>query len=85
MTARIDTTLHGIGEIPIAEVDSLSFTQPIFICLLAAFLPGERFNAIRVTAIVGGFMGVLIILRPGYTEINFGTAVVLGGALSYAC
>ena len=75
----------GIGEIPIAEVVSLSFTQPVFICLLAALMLGERFNAFRVAAIVGGFIGVLIILRPGFTEIGFGAAVVLGGALSYAC
>ena len=75
----------GIGEIPIAEVVSLSFTQPIFIVLLAAILLGERFNAVRVAAIVGGFAGVVIILRPGFTEIGFGAAVVLGGALAYAC
>ena len=75
----------GIGEIPIAEVVSLSFTQPVFICLLAALMLGERFNAVRVAAIVGGFIGVLIILQPGFTEIGFGAAVVLGGALSYAC
>jgi drug/metabolite transporter (DMT)-like permease len=75
----------GIGEIPIAEVVSLSFTQPVFICLLAALMLGERFNTVRVAAIVGGFIGVLIILRPGFTEIGFGAAVVLGGALSYAC
>ncbi len=74
----------GIDEIPIAEVVSLSFTQPIFICLLAAVLLGERFNAVRVAAIVGGFAGVIIVLRPGFTEIGFGAAVVLGGALSYA-
>ena len=75
----------GIGEIPIAEVVSLSFTQPVFICLLAALMLGERFNTDRVAAIVGGFIGVLIILRPGFTEIGFGAAVVLGGALSSAC
>tara|TARA_R110000868_G_scaffold46376_10_gene153270 strand:+ start:6823 stop:7650 length:828 start_codon:yes stop_codon:yes gene_type:complete len=74
----------GISEIPIAQVVSLSFTQPIFICLLAAVLLGERFNAVRVAAIVGGFAGVLVILRPGFIEIGFGSAVVLGGAMSYA-
>lgn len=75
----------GIGEIPIAEVVSLSFTQPIFIFLLAAVLLGERFSAVRIAAVLGGFVGVVIVLRPGFTEIGFGAAVVLGGALSYAC
>lgn len=75
----------GLGEIPIAEVVSLSFTQPIFIFLLAAVLLGEKFNRVRIIAIVGGFTGVLILLRPGFSEIGFGAAVVLGGAITYAC
>lgn len=75
----------GLGAIPIAEVVSLSFTQPIFIFLLAAVLLGEKFNRVRLLAILGGFAGVLILLRPGFTEIGFGAAVVLGGAISYAC
>ena len=75
----------GIGAIPIAEVVSLSFTQPIFIFLLAAVLLEEKFCAVRVAAVIGGFAGVMIILRPGFTEIGFGAAMVLGGALAYAC
>ena len=75
----------GLGSIPIAEVVSLSFTQPIFIFLMAATLMGEKFSRVRLVAILGGFAGVLILLRPGFTEIGFGAAVVLGGAVSYAC
>lgn len=75
----------GIGEIPIAEVVSLSFTQPIFIFLLAAVMLGERFSAVRIAAVLGGFAGVVIVLRPGFAEVGFGAAVVLAGALSYAC
>lgn len=74
----------GLGSIPIAEVVSLSFTQPIFIFLLAAILLGEKLNARRVISILGGFAGVLILLRPGFTEVGFGAAVVLGGAIAYA-
>ena len=75
----------GLGAIPISEVVSLSFTQPIFIFLLAALLLAERFDRVRLMAIFGGFVGVLILLRPGFTEIGFGAAVVLLGAISYAC
>ena len=74
----------GLGSIPIAEVVSLSFTQPIFIFLLAAIVLGERLNARRFVAILGGFAGVLILLRPGFTEVGFGATVVLGGAIAYA-
>lgn len=75
----------GIGEIPLSEVISLSFTQPIFIVVLAALLLGERFGAARVVATAGGFAGVLIIVRPGFEQVGFGAMMVLGGALSYAC
>ena len=75
----------GIGEIPLADVVSLSFTQPIFIVVLAAILLGEKFGGARLAATLGGFAGVLILLRPGFNEIGFGAAVVLGGAISYAC
>ncbi len=75
----------GIGEIPLADVVSLSFMQPIFIVVLAALLLGEKFGGMRLAATLGGFAGVLILLRPGFSEIGFGAAVVLGGAVSYAC
>lgn len=74
----------GIGEIPLADVVALSFTQPIFIVLMAALLLGERFGRLRALATAGGFLGVLVIVRPGLHEIGFGAAVVLGGAISYA-
>jgi len=74
----------GIGEIPLSEVISLSFTQPIFIVLLAGLLLGEKLNKVRGLAMAGGLAGVLIVLRPGFTEIGFGAMVVLGGAVCYA-
>ena len=75
----------GIAEIPLADVVSLSFTQPVFIVVLASILLGEKLNGIRLIATTGGFAGVLIILRPGFVEIGFGSVVVLVGAVSYAC
>lgn len=74
----------GIAEIPLADVISLSFTQPIFIVLLAALLLGEKFGPARLLATLGGFAGVLIIVRPGMQEVGFGAMVVLGAAIAYA-
>ena len=54
----------GIGEIPLADVGLLSFMQPIFIVVLAALLLGEKFGGMRLAATLGGFAGVLILLRP---------------------
>ena len=74
----------GIGEIPLADVVALSFTQPIFIVVLAAVLLGERFGMLRAAAALGGFLGVLIIVRPGFEAIGVGAAAVLAGSVSYA-
>ena len=74
----------GIGEIPMADVVALSFTQPIFIVVTASLFFGEGFTKIRGLATAGGFLGVLVIVRPGLHEIGFGAAVVLASAISYA-
>lgn len=74
----------GIGEIPMADVVALSFTQPIFIVVTASLFFAERFTKIRGLATAGGFLGVLVIVRPGMQEIGFGTAIVLASAISYA-
>ena len=75
---------YGISIIPLAEVFALEFTLPIWVALLAPITLGEKFTKTRVTAIVLGFIGVLIILRPGIAVINPASFAVLGAALGYA-
>ena len=49
----------------LAETGSIQFSVPILIALFVAPLLGERIDAARWTAIVVGFAGVLVIVRPG--------------------
>ena len=72
----------GIGEIPLADVVALSFTQPIFIAVLAAALLGERFGGLRVAATLCGFLGVLIIARPGFEAVGLRRGGRSGGLSS---
>jgi drug/metabolite transporter (DMT)-like permease len=74
----------GIALIPLAEVFAIEFTQPIWIALLAAVFLGERLTRPRLLAIVLGFIGMLIILRPGFAAILPGHLAVIGAALGYA-
>lgn len=75
---------YGIAFIPLAEVFALEFTVPVWTAVLATIMLGERLTGIRITAIGLGFMGMIIILRPGIAVVNPAALAVLGGAFCYA-
>lgn len=57
--------LAGIARMPLADTYSLMFSWPIFATILAALLLGEKVLRHHWISIVGGFCGVMLILRPG--------------------
>lgn len=69
---------------PLAKVTALSFTAPIFMAVLAVLVLGERFRMYRWGAIFMGFVGMLIILRPGLIAIDLGALLVTGAAALWA-
>lgn len=69
---------------PIAKVTALSFAAPIFMAVLAVLVLGERFRIYRWLAILSGFVGMLIILRPGIIAIDLGAVLVTGSAVFWA-
>ncbi len=71
----------GLSLTPIARATALSFTAPLFIALLGALLLGEVFRWRRWTAIVCGFVGTLVILRPGIQALDLGALLVIGSSL----
>lgn len=78
----------ALAYMPVAEATSLSFTAPIFASIFAMVFLGERAGVRRWSAIVLGFLGALIILRPGFEEISpaaylllFGSAAVAGSVI----
>lgn len=75
---------YGIAFIPLAEVFALEFTVPIWVALLAPFALGERFTRARLFAVVLGFIGVLVVLRPSGAIIDPAALAVLGAAVGYA-
>lgn len=55
----------GLAVIPLADATALFFVAPLFITVLSIFFLGEKVGARRLAAVVVGFIGVLIMLRPG--------------------
>jgi drug/metabolite transporter (DMT)-like permease len=71
----------AVAEIPLAEAMALSFTKPLFATLGAAVLLHEVVRARRWTAVLVGFCGVLIVLRPGVDGISLFASLLLVSSL----
>ena len=70
----------ALSMTPLARVNALAFTAPLFAAILSVVILGERFRARRWAAIVFGFAGTLVILRPGIAAIDVGSWLVLFSA-----
>jgi len=75
---------YGIAFIPLAVVFALEFTVPVWTAVLATILLREQITGARVTAIIFGVAGVILILRPGLAVISPASLAVLGSAFGYA-
>lgn len=67
----------GLATIQVGEATAISFITPFCTTALAVLLLGEALHRRRLIALVGGFAGVIIILRPGTEALNWGAAFIL--------
>ena len=63
--------------IPLAETTALGFASPFFATIGAVLFLGERIRIHRTAALIVGFIGVMVVLRPGYVEISTGAVLML--------
>jgi len=75
----------GLAIVPLATVTALHFTTPIFAVLIGILILGERVSVRRWSAILAGFVGTMLILRPGVSTVGYGELLVLGSAVAWAC
>jgi len=75
---------YALSVVPIAEATALSFTVVIFGSIGAAVFLGERMRLRRWSAVATGFIGTLIILRPGVEEVDLGAMLVVFSALCWS-
>jgi drug/metabolite transporter (DMT)-like permease len=68
----------------VAETLAIYFVQPLFITALAPLFLGEKVGLNRWLAVATGFVGVLIIVRPGYLQLNPGVFMAMGAGLTGA-
>lgn len=80
-TTAMGLTFAGLGLLPLPEVTAIGFATPIFTVLLAAVMLGERIRFFRVSAVLVGLVGVIIILWPRFGGTQMDNAATLGAAL----
>lgn len=73
-----------LGSLPLPTVVAIFFVSPLLITLLSVPLLGERIGIHRITSVVAGMIGVLLIVRPGSADFQPETLLVIGSAISYA-
>lgn len=74
----------GITRIPLAEATAIAFATPLFTAAGAALLLGESLRRGRFLAILIGFVGVLVIIRPGLVLPSQGALAVLASTVLLA-
>jgi drug/metabolite transporter (DMT)-like permease len=74
---------YALTLIPLGQVVSIEFTMPIWTAILAASFLGERMTVWKISAIVLGVVGVIVIVRPVAGEINPGQLIALAAAVGF--
>jgi drug/metabolite transporter (DMT)-like permease len=74
----------ALRYVPLAEGSAINFLVPIFAVLLAAPVLGERPTRARWMASIGGFVGILILVRPGAAMFQPASALIVLGAVANA-
>ena len=75
---------YAMARIPIAEITAVGYTTPIFTAVGAVLIFRERIHARRFGAILVGFIGMLVILRPGLEVVQAGSLAQVVAALCFA-
>jgi drug/metabolite transporter (DMT)-like permease len=77
------TYFTALSLTPMAKVTALGFSAPLFATVLALVVLGETIRARRVTALIVGYLGALVIVRPGFAALDAGSLYALASASAW--
>jgi drug/metabolite transporter (DMT)-like permease len=75
---------HAMARIPLADVTAMGYLAPVYVTIGAAVFLGEKLAFRRIIAVISALSGALIILRPGFREIEPGHVSMLLAAIAFA-
>lgn len=74
----------GLTALPLAEVEAIRFSAPLMITILSMMLLGEKVGPVRWMVLLVGFIGVLLIVKPGTETFNLGSIFIMISVLFYS-
>ena len=80
----LNAGFYALSALPLATATTLFFMAPVFATLLAAVFGQEAFGPRRATAIAAAFIGVLIVLRPGFDAFSWPMILAVTSALCFS-
>ena len=84
MIAATGFFFAALHSLSIADTLAIFFVQPLIVTMLSPLVLGEKVGIRRWAAVLIGFIGTLIIIRPGFQELNPGVFLALGSGASLA-
>jgi S-adenosylmethionine uptake transporter len=84
LAADMVLVFFAFTRLPLADAYTMLFTTPMLVTALSVRLLGERVGWRRWTAVAVGFGGVLIVLRPGFADLDLGHVAALASSLFFA-
>ncbi len=84
MVVATFTMFLSLKLLPMAETYAIAFLSPLLVALLAGLLLRERLDAARWLAVATGFLGVLVVMRPGSGLFGLAALAPMAMALSFA-
>ncbi|MCG6122162.1 MAG: DMT family transporter [Microvirga sp.] len=77
-------TYNALRYVQLAEMSAIMFATPFLVALFAGPMLGERVGPRRMAAICVGFVGVLIVVRPGLGGLHPAALLIVGAAICYS-
>ncbi len=82
--ANLATLFYALTLMPVADVTAISFIRPLLVTVFALYILGEVAGIRQWAGLAVGLLGTLILLRPGFEEINLGAWMALASAVLMA-
>jgi drug/metabolite transporter (DMT)-like permease len=84
VVAEVALFYWSVRDLPLADVMAIYLASPLFVAAFSAAFLGERVGRRRLAAILVGFAGVVVVLRPSAAIVSLPALAALGGSLVYA-
>ena len=84
LAATSAASFYGVQHMPVPEFTAINMLTPLLVIVLAAAWLHEPVTALQRLLVLGGFIGALVVIRPGSGVLGWAVLFPLGGALTYA-